>query len=443
MDKFFKISERGSSVRAEIVGGVTTFFAMAYIIFVNPGLLSQTGMNSNGVMLATCISAAVGCLLTALLANAPFAQAPGMGLNAFFTFTVCFNMGYTWQEALAIVLLSGILFLVISVSPLRSKIISSIPGFLKSAISAGIGLFIAFIGILNVSLVGFGAGVPALQFMVADEAGNMVANTAGILTIIGLLITAILMAYKVKGAIVIGIIITTIIGFPMGQTQLPDAITMSVFKELGEVAFKLDIPGVMAKGILPLVTAVISFALVDCFDTVGTLIGTAKNAGMTDKNGNLPGGDRALIADAIATCCGACLGTSTVTTFVESSTGISEGARTGLSSIVVGVLFLLACLLAPVAGIIPSAATAPALIIVGVLMIKGATDVNWGDFEEACPAFLTIAMMPFAYSISDGIGFGFISYSIIKLARGKAKEVPVLVYIISVLFILKYILTSI
>ena len=443
MDKFFKISERGSSVRAEIVGGVTTFFAMAYIIFVNPSLLSQTGINSNGVMLATCISAAVGCLLTALLANAPFAQAPGMGLNAFFTFTVCFNMGYTWQEALAIVLLSGILFLVVSVSPLRSKIISSIPGFLKSAISAGIGLFIAFIGLLNVKLVGFGAGVPALQFLVDDGTGNMVANTAGILTIIGLLITAILMAYKVKGAIVIGIIITTIIGFPMGETHLPDAITMSVFKELGEVAFKLDIPGVMAKGILPLVTAVISFALVDCFDTVGTLIGTAKNAGMTDKNGNLPGGDRALIADAIATCCGACLGTSTVTTFVESSTGISEGARTGLSSIVVGVLFLLACLLAPVAGIIPSAATAPALIIVGVLMIKGATDVNWGDFEEACPAFLTIAMMPFAYSISDGIGFGFISYSIIKLTRGKAKEVPVLVYIISVLFILKYILTSI
>ena len=443
MDKFFKISERGSSVRAEIVGGVTTFFAMAYIIFVNPGLLSQTGMNSNGVMLATCISAAIGCLLTALLANAPFAQAPGMGLNAFFTFTVCFGMGYTWQEALAIVLLSGILFLVIAVSPLRSKIISSIPAFLKSAISAGIGLFIAFIGLLNVKLVGFGAGVPALQFLVDDGAGNMVANTAGILTIIGLLITAILMAYKVKGAIVIGIIITTIIGFPMGQTHLPDAITMSVFKDFGEVAFKLDIPGVMAKGILPLVTAVISFALVDCFDTVGTLIGTAKNAGMTDKNGNLPGGDRALIADAIATCCGACLGTSTVTTFVESSTGISEGARTGLSSIVVGVLFLLACLLAPVAGIIPSAATAPALIIVGVLMIKGATDVNWGDFEEACPAFLTIAMMPFAYSISDGIGFGFISYSIIKLARGKAKEVPVLVYIISVLFILKYILTSI
>ena len=439
MDKFFKISERGSSLRTEIVGGVTTFFAMAYIIFVNPGMLSATGMDYNGVLLATCISAAIGCLLTALLANAPFAQAPGMGLNAFFTYTVCFGMGYSWQEALAIVLLSGVLFLIIAVSPLRSKIISSIPAFLKSAISAGIGLFIAFIGILNVSLVGFGGGVPALQFVVDGQV-----NTAGILTIIGLLITAILMAYKVKGAIVIGILITTVIGIPMGQTTMPEAVTLSgVFQSFGSVVFKMDFGGVFAKGIVPLLTAVISFTLVDCFDTVGTLIGTAKNAGMTDRHGNLPGGDRALIADAIATCCGACLGTSTVTTFVESSTGISEGARTGLSSIVVGVLFLLACLLAPVAGIIPSAATAPALIIVGVLMIKGATEVNWGDFEEACPAFLTIAMMPFAYSISDGIGFGFISYSIIKLARGKAKEVPVLVYVISVLFILKYILTSV
>lgn len=439
MDKFFKISERGSSVRTEIVGGLTTFFAMAYIIFVNPGMLSATGMDYNGVLLATCISAAIGCFLTALLANAPFAQAPGMGLNAFFTYTVCFGMGYTWQEALAIVLLSGILFLIIAVSPLRSKIISSIPAFLKSAISAGIGLFIAFIGLLNVSLVGFGGGVPALQFLI-----DGVPNTAGILALIGLLITAILMAYKVKGAIVIGILITTVIGFPMGVTTIPEAVTLSgVFQSFGSVAFQLNLPGVLEKGLLPLVTAVISFALVDCFDTVGTLIGTAKNAGMTDRHGNLPGGDRALIADAIATCCGACLGTSTVTTFVESSTGISEGARTGLSSIVVGVLFLLACLLAPVAGIIPSAATAPALIIVGVLMIKGATEVNWGDFEEACPAFLTIAMMPFAYSISDGIGFGFISYSVIKLARGKAKDVPVLVYVISVLFILKYILTSV
>ena len=443
MDKFFKISERGSTLRAEIVGGITTFFAMAYIIFVNPNMLC---VDLGGgfypamprelwvpVMVATCASAAIGCFLTAMLANVPFAQAPGMGLNAFFTYTVCLGMGYTWQEGLAIVLLSGIIFLVIAVSPLRSKIIESIPSFLKSAISAGIGLFIAFIGLLNVNLIAFDSGVPALNF-----AGN----SAGLLALIGLLITAILMAYNVKGAIVIGILATTIIGFPMGQTVLPESITMEGVT-LAPMFMKLDIGGAFAKGILPLITAVISFTMVDCFDTIGTLIGTATNAGLTDRRGNLPGGDRALIADAIATCCGACMGTSTVTTFVESSTGISEGARTGVSSLVVGVLFLLSILLAPIAGIIPSAATAPALIIVGVLMIKGAVKVNWNDLEEAIPAFLTISVMPFAYSISDGIAFGFISYSIIKLARGKAKEVPVLVYVISALFILKYILTNI
>ena len=271
---------------------------------------------------------------------------------------------------------------------------------------------------------------------------EMVLNSAGLLCIIGLLITAILLAYKVKGAIFIGILASTIIGIPMGLTVYrPDPFSFSV---LGETLGKMSFTGLTAVdgGVVALLTAIISFALVDCFDTVGTLIGTATNAGMTDRHGNLPGGDRALIADAVATCCGACLGTSTVTTFVESSTGIAEGARTGLSSIVVGVLFLVSCLLAPVTGIVPSAATAPALIIVGVLMLKGAASIDWNDLECAIPAFLTISMMPFAYSISDGIGFGFISYSIIKLARGKAKEVPVLVYIIAALFVLKYILTS-
>ena len=442
MDKFFKISERGSTLRAEIVGGITTFFAMAYIIFVNPNMLC---VNLDGfypampkelwvpVMVATCASAAIGCFLTAMLANVPFAQAPGMGLNAFFTYTVCLGMGYTWQEGLAIVLLSGLIFLVIAISPLRSKIIASIPAFLKSAISAGIGLFIAFIGLLNVELISFDSGVPALHF-----AGN----GAGILALIGLLITAILMAYNVKGAIVIGIIATTLLGFPMGETKLPEALTMEGVT-LAPLFMKLDLGGAFAKGILPLITAVISFTMVDCFDTIGTLIGTATNAGMTDKHGNLPGGDRALIADAFATCCGACMGTSTITTFVESSTGISEGARTGVSSLVVGAMFLASIAIAPIAGMIPSAATAPALIIVGVLMMKGAVKINWHDIEEAVPAFLTISVMAFAYSISDGIAFGFISYSIIKAARGKAKEVPVLVYVISVLFILKYILTNI
>ena len=293
MDKFFKISERGSSVRTEIVGGITTFFAMAYIIFVNPNTLCADlgggffpaipGELWTPVMVATCASAAIGCILTALLANAPFAQAPGMGLNAFFTYTVCLGMGYTWQEALAIVLLSGVLFLIIAVSPLRSKIIASIPAFLKSAISAGIGLFIAFIGLLNVQLISISGAVPALNFSWMD--GDVrVWNMAGLLTIIGLLITAILMCYKVKAAIVIGILITTVIGFPMGVTALPESITMSGVT-LAPVFLKMDFGGVFAKGLLPLVTAVVSFALVDCFDTVGTLIGTATNAGMTDKHG--------------------------------------------------------------------------------------------------------------------------------------------------------------
>ena len=453
MDKFFKISERGSTFRAEIVGGISTFFAMAYIIFVNPSTLcvnladaanpfypAMPGELWAPVLVATCVSAAIGCCLTALLANVPFAQAPGMGLNAFFTYTVCLGMGYTWQEGLAIVLLSGILFLAIAVSPLRSKIIASIPAFLKNAISAGIGLFIAFIGLLNVNLISISGAVPALNFSYMDGDVKVI-NMAGLLCIIGLLVTAILMCFKIKGAIVIGIVVTTLIGLPMGVTVIPDSITTEGIT-LAPLFMKLNLGGVMEKGLLPLITAVISFALVDCFDTVGTLIGTATNAGMTDRHGNLPGGDRALVADAVATCCGACLGTSTVTTFVESSTGISEGARTGLSSLVVGVLFLLAIPLAPVASIIPSAATAPALIIVGVLMMKSAASITWDDFECAVPAFLTISMMAFAYSISDGIGFGFISYSIIKVARGKAKEVPALVYIIAVLFVLKYILTN-
>jgi len=436
MDKFFKISERGSSIRTEIVGGIVTFFAMAYIIFVNPNYLSQTGMNWHAVMLATCLSAALGCFLTAFLANVPFAQAPGMGLNAFFTYTLCFGMGYTWQQGLAIVLVSGVLFLIITVSPLRSKIIASIPSDLKAAISVGIGLFITFIGLLNADIVKlFGDTVVDGVVVGTDYAdmGNILQGPA-LLALIGLLIISILLAYKVKGAIFLGIIITTIIGIPLGQTVYsPSEVSLSVLSEtFGQLSFS----GIFAVdgGIMAFITAVITFAICDCFDTVGTLIGTARGAGMLDKNGNLPGGDRALIADAIATCAGAVFGTSTVTTFVESSTGIAEGARTGLSSIVVGILFVLSCFFAPVAGIVPSAATAPALIIVGVFMIKSAAEIKWNDLEIAIPCFVTIITMPFAYSIGDGIGMGFIFYSLIKIARGKAKEVPVLIYILSIAF---------
>ena len=433
MEKFFKLKEHNTTVKTEIVGGLTTFFAMAYIIFVNPSFLTATGMDQTAVMLATCVSAAIGTFLTAFLANVPFAQAPGMGLNAFFTYTICLGMGYTWQQGLAIVFISGLIFLAVAVSPLRSKIIESIPAPLKAAISAGIGLFICLIGLLNAGIV-----------TASNNLLDMGAITKGpaLLTLIGLIVTGILMAWKVKGAIFLGILISTVIGIPMGVTSFANVNISFSGISMAPTFFKLSFNGLFSLGILPLLTSIVTFALCDCFDTVGTLIGTAGGAGMLDEKGNLPHGDKALIADAIATCTGALLGTSTVTTFVESSTGVSEGARTGLSSVVVGVLFLLSCVLAPIAGIIPSAATAPALIIVGMFMIGNVAKVNWSDPEVALPSFLTIAMMPFAYSISDGIGFGFISYTLIKLARGKAKEVPVLLYILSALFVVMYILSA-
>ena len=383
MEKLFKLKAHGTDVKTEIRAGITTFFAMAYIIFVNSNYLSMTGMNKTGVMVATCISAAVGCLLTAFLANVPFCQAPGMGLNTFFTFTVCFGMGYTWEQALAIVFISGLLFLVVTVSPLRKKIIEAIPASLKAAISAGIGFFIALIGMFNVNIVtAFGSGDAGAY----TDMGS-ITKGAALLALIGLAITAILVAYRVKGAIFIGIIATTLIGFLMGQTTIPESFTVAGIGEaFDEVALKLDFPGALsAGGVVPFLTAIITFAICDCFDTVGTLLGTAGNA---------------------------------------------------------GILFALAVILAPVAGIVPSAATAPALIIVGVFMMKGVLKIDWSDMETAIPCFLTIAMMPFAYSIADGIGFGIISYTLIKLARGKAKEVPVLMYILSVLFILSYVLLA-
>ena len=346
LEKTFKLKEHKTTVLTEVVGGITTFFAMAYIIFVNPNFLSQTGMDHTAVMLATCISAAIGSLLTAFLANVPFAQAPGMGLNAFFTYTICFGMGYTWQQGLAIVFISGLIFLAVTVSPLRSKIIASIPASLKAAISAGIGLFICLIGLLNAGIVTAGNNLLDL---------SNITTGAPLLALIGLLLTGVLMAWKVKGALFIGIILTTLIGIPMGQTNVSNISISFEGISMAPTFFKLSFSGLFAMGVLPLLTAVITFAMCDCFDTVGTLLGTAGASGMLDKDGNLPGGDRALIADAAATCVGALLGTSTVTTFVESSTGISEGARTGLSSVVTGLLFLLACVLAPIAGIIPSA----------------------------------------------------------------------------------------
>lgn len=439
MERFFKLKEHGTTVKTEIIAGLTTFFAMAYIIFVNPSYLSQAGMDYTSVLVATCVSAAIGCFLTAFLANVPFAQAPGMGLNAFFTFSVCFSMHYTWQQALTIVFISGILFLIIAVSPVRSKIISSIPAPLKAAISAGIGLFICFIGLLNADIVKLTGDTIVDGVVVGTDYSDLgaILTSGPALALIGVLITGVLMAWKVKGAMFIGIIATTLIGIPMGLTHAPSTLTENAIT-LAPTLFKFDFGGLFSHGVLPVVTAIVTFAMCDCFDTVGTLIGTASNAGMLDKDGNLPHGDKALVADACATVVGACLGTSTVTTFVESSTGISEGGRTGLTSVVVGILFLLSVVFAPIAGIIPTQATAPALIIVGMLMIGNVAKIDWSDIEVALPCFLTIIMMPFAYSISDGIGFGFISYCVLKIFRGKFKEVPVLMYVLSALFILMY-----
>ncbi len=436
LDNYFKLTENKTDVKTEIIAGITTFITMAYILFVNPNILSATGMDFNSVFLATALSAAVGTFIMGFYANIPFAQAPGMGLNGFFAFSVVLGMGYTWQQALAIVFLSGILFILLTVTGARKAIIDAIPASLKHAIGGGIGLFIALIGFQNAGIV------------VHDE-NTLVAltrfdNPGVILAVIGLVITGILMVRKVKGAILIGIVITTLIGIPMGVTNT--AIDMALNLDISPTFMKMDFKGLLdAQGaggltasLISAITVIISFALVDMFDTIGTLIGTANRAGMLDEDGNLRNMDKALLADAVATSAGAVLGTSTVTTYVESAAGVAEGGRTGLTAVTTGALFVLAVFLAPFALAIPSAATAPALIIVGVLMIGTIKQIDFDDFTEALPAFLTIAVMPFTYSIANGIAAGLIFYPIVKIITGKAKEVHPTVYILAILFILKF-----
>ena len=428
LERLFHLKKNNTTVKTEILAGITTFMTMAYILFVNPTILSNTGMDFTAVMIGTAIAAAVGTFLTAFLANIPFAQASGMGLNAFFTFSVVLGMGYTWQQGLAIVLLSGVLFLLITISPLRSKMIEMIPRSLKYAISGGIGLFIALIGLFNAGIITANNNLLSLNLIGKPQA----------LALLGVAITFILMLLKVKGALLISIVATTIIGIFTGVTNLPSELTLANVS-LAPVFLQFDF-NLLSLGLIPLITTILSFTLVDMFDSIGTLVGTAGNVGMLDEEGNLPQGDKALVADAVATCVGACVGTSTVTTYVESATGIEQGGRTGLTSVVVGILFLLSIFLAPVAGIVPAAATAPALIVVGVLMMGSMGKIEWSNLEVAIPAFFTVAIMPFAYSISDGIGFGFISYVVIKLALRKWREVHWLMWIIASLFIAKYLI---
>jgi len=393
---------------------------MAYIIFVNPDILSAAGMPFGAVMTATVLSAGITTILAGLIANYPYALASGMGLNAFFAFVVSAQAG--WQVALGAVFLSGVVFLILALTGAINVIDASIPKTIKQAVGVGIGLFIAFIGVKN-------AGIITSDAATILTRGDLSVRGPA-LALIGLMITAILMARNVRGAILIGIFVTTLIGIPMGVTHIEGSI-IGKPESIAPIFGKMDIKGALDLGFM----TIFSFWFVDVFDTVGTLMGTAARANMLDEKGQLPRIRQMMTVDAIGTCLGALLGTSTVTTYVESSAGIAEGGRTGLTAIVVGVLFLVSLVFAPLAGMIPTEATAPALIIVGVLMMLPVREIDWSDFSEAFPAFMTIAMMPFAFSISDGISAGFISYVVVKVFSGKAKDIHWLVYLLGLISI--------
>ncbi len=431
MEKFFKLKERNTNVRTEVIAGVTTFLAMAYILAVNPGILGQAGLDSGAVFTATALSAAVATLAMAFLANLPIALASGMGLNGFFTYSVVMGMGYSPAAALTAVFLEGILFIALSLVNVREAIINSIPANLKKAVAAGIGLFITFIALQNAKII---VDNPA----VLVGLGSFEFGSPALLAVIGLVITSALFILKVPGAILLGILITTVIGIPMNITvpaggwsgwspvSLPTAPLLFNFDFANVLSFKFFV-------------VFVSFLFVDIFDTVGTLLGVATQGKLLDKNGNVPKVKQALLADAIGTVFGAAVGTSTVTSYVESTAGVAAGGKTGLTALTTAAMFVLALLFSPVFLLIPSAATAPALILVGFLMMKQTTDIDFADPTEGIPAFLTIIMMPLAYSIAEGIVFGILSFVILKTISGKYKEIPIVTWILFVIFILKFI----
>lgn len=463
MQNFFKLKAHGTTVRTELIAGLTTFITMAYVIFVNPNILAATGMDKGAVFTATVVSAVVATLIMALLANVPYAQAPGMGMNAFFTFTVCIALKFTWQQALAIVLFSGIVNTIITVTKVRRMIIASIPHSLQYAISGGIGLFIAYIGFIDAKILNF--NVNASDMFVKFPDGGGIANSVipslfkfndagAILAIIGVIIIIVLMLLKIRGSILIGIVATTIIGIPMGVTKLPDLSTMSfVPPSLSPTFFQLDIAGLFSDParIMLVLTTILAFCLSDIFDCIGTFIGTGMKTGIfkeeelkdTKKGIFATKLDRALFADLTATTVGSFLGTSNTTTYVESAAGISAGGRTGLTALTVAGLFLLSLFLAPLALMVPAAATAPALIVVGILMMESMAKVKWSEFEDAAAAFFTAVIMPFTYSIANGVAAGFIFYVITKVAKGKAKQVHPIIYIVAALFIARFIFEAI
>ena len=468
MEKFFKLKEHGTNVRREVTAGLTTFFAMSYVLFVNPSILSQAGMPTQGVFLATIIGAVVGTLMMAFYANLPYAQAPGMGLNAFFTYTVVFALGYTWQEALAMVFICGLISLFITVTKIRRLIIESIPAALKSAISAGIGIFLAYVGIKNAGFLKFSidAGTYTVAGSGADKGlASITANASAtpglvafdnpgvILALIGLAISILLIVKGVRGGVILSIATTTIIGILIGVVDLGsvdfEATNLSAsindLKKIFGVALGSQglgslfsdpsrIPGVLM--------AILAFSLTDIFDTIGTLVGTGAKVGIiTTTGGNKESKklDRALYSDLVGTTLGAIAGTSNVTTYVESAAGIGAGGRTGLTALTVAVLFAISSFFSPLVSIVPTQATAPILIIVGIMMLSNLKHVKWDDLGEAVPAFFTSIFMGFSYSITYGIAAGFITYTLVKIVRGQAKEVHAVMWVLDALFILNFV----
>ena len=429
LEKLFSLSENGTTVRTEVTAGITTFLTMAYILFVNPSILSEAGVPFAGALFATCVASAVGSLAMGLLANYPFALAPGMGLNAYFTYTVVKGLGHDWRVALGAVFLSGIVFLALTLARIRTLIVDAIPLTLKTAVAAGIGLFIAFIGLKN-------AGVVVASPATFVTLGHVISKPV-VLALVGLLITAALMARGYKSAILIGIIVVTLAALALGIAKPPPALVQ--LPDWRSTFLQLDIRGVLRIGLLEIVFV---FLFVDMFDNIGSLMGLGQQTGFLDAEGKMPRINRALLADAIATTAGALFGTSTVVTYIESATGVSEGGRTGLTAVTVAFLFLLAMFFAPIAGVIPPMATAPALIIVGALMMRSALEIDWRDMTEAVPAFLAMLAMPLTFSIANGLALGFIFYPLLKLLTGRAREASPLCYVLAGLFVLRYVYLS-
>ena len=425
LNTFFKLDQNGTTVRTEIIAGVTTFLTMVYIIFVNPSILRETGMDPGAVFVATCLAAAFGSAIMGLYANYPIALAPGMGLNAYFTYGVVLGMGYTWQVALGAVFISGILFVILSILPVREWIINAIPKSLKMAISAGIGLFLAIIALKNAGIV---VDHPATLVTLGDiDAAPALLASAGFLIIVGL------SARRIPGAIVIAILLITAVGVALGITSPGGVFSMP--PSLAPTFLQMDLAGAFQVGLIAIVFA---FLFVDLFDTAGTLVGVGYRAGMLDEKGRLPHLRRALLADSSATMAGAALGTSTTTAYIESAAGIDAGGRTGLTAVTVALLFLLCLFLAPLASTIPAYATAPALLFVACLMVRGLAEIDWDDITDVAPAVVTAVSMPLTFSIATGIGLGFISYTVIKILAGKVSEVSVAMIVISCAFVVKF-----